>query len=126
MQLRTSFFAVLLMVPFVGSACAAETTLKAQTLCGWFQNPTPGNAWLQDRSAEWVIGIQGGHQAEGDWPEFRASQWVQTNRSHGYGCACIKGVVNDETREVVSIASARAQSLSVCRRDRSLKTPAAY
>lgn len=123
MNHRMSILAFLLVAQFTGAACAAEPALRTQTLCGWFQNPTPGNVWLQDRNAEWVIGIQGGHQAEGDWPEFTASEWVNTNRSYGYGCACIKGIVNNETHEVVSIVSARAQSLSVCRRDRALKQP---
>lgn len=104
---------------------AAETANKTKTLCGWFQNPTPGNAWLQDRNADWVVGAQGGHQAEGDWPEFSASKWVKTNRSYGYGCACIKGVVNDVTHEVISIAEARAKPLSVCRNDHAPKKPAA-
>ncbi|HTH95389.1 MAG TPA: DUF4087 domain-containing protein [Rhodocyclaceae bacterium] len=103
----------------------AGPEIQTQTLCGWFENPTPGNAWLRDRKAEWVVGIQGAHQAEGEWPEFRDSQWIKTNSSHGYGCACITGVVNPETHEVISITSARAQSLGVCRKDRALKKPAA-
>ena len=125
MKRRTSFLVFFSIALVVGSASAAESEPKTQTLCGWFQNPTPGNAWLQDRSAEWVVGIQGGHQAEGDWPEFEPSQWIKTNRSYGYGCACIKGVINSETREVISIFSARAQPLKVCRKDRALKQPAA-
>ena len=43
---------------------------RAGTRCGWFSNPTPANASLYDRDGEWVIGVQGGHQAEGDWPDF--------------------------------------------------------
>jgi len=31
-----------------------------ETRCGWFSNPTPANAWLWDREAEWIIGVQGG------------------------------------------------------------------
>jgi hypothetical protein len=66
MKRRTSVLAILFiaLIAVASSAVAAEP--KTQTLCGWFQNPTPGNAWLQDRSAEWVVGIQGGHQAEGE------------------------------------------------------------
>nr|WP_315463626.1 DUF4087 domain-containing protein [uncultured Rhodoferax sp.] len=119
--MRAFFFIVLV----VGSAAGAVAAPTTQTLCGWFHNPTLGNAWLQDRSAEWVVGIQGGHQAEGDWPEFKPSQWVKVNGSYGYGCACIKGVVNGETREVVHILSSRAQPLHACRKDRALPKPAA-
>jgi hypothetical protein len=125
MKLCTSFSTLLFVALLAGSTYATEAEIKTQTLCGWFQNPTPGNAWLQDRNAEWVVGIQGDHQAEGDWPEFSSSQWVKTNGSHGYGCACIKGVVNTSTREVISITSAQAQALGACRRDRALKKPAA-
>jgi hypothetical protein len=38
------------------TAYAAE-----ENRCGWFSNPTPGNAWLKDRDGEWTIGTQGNH-----------------------------------------------------------------
>jgi hypothetical protein len=70
MKLR-AFLAALVCAAQVGSsAYASDDALKTQTVCGWFENPTPGNASLQDRTGEWVIGIQGGHQDEGDWPEL--------------------------------------------------------
>jgi len=43
---------------------------KSETRCGWFSNSTPANASVHDREAEWIISVQGGYQAEGDWPEF--------------------------------------------------------
>jgi hypothetical protein len=89
--------------------------------CGWFSNPTPANASLYDREAEWIIGVQGGHQAEGDWPSFRPGQWVKTNGNYGHGCACLRVRVNPETHEVMEIESARARPLAVCRNDRSLR-----
>jgi hypothetical protein len=89
--------------------------------CGWFSNPTPGNASLFDRHGEWVIGVQGGHQANGDWPEFAPDQWVETNVHYGHGCACLKVTVNRSTHEVVEIKSARPLPLSTCRRDSSLR-----
>ncbi|HET7863945.1 MAG TPA: DUF4087 domain-containing protein, partial [Burkholderiaceae bacterium] len=46
--------------PAAGAA-AAQPALR----CGWFDNPTPGNATLVDRDGEWTIGLQGGHQASG-------------------------------------------------------------
>ncbi len=102
---------------------APPTFEKSEMRCGWFSNPTPANAWLADRDGEWIIGVQGGHQAEGDWPEFAPSQWVETNGSHGYGCACLKVRVNRSTRRVLKIESARARALSVCRRDPALREP---
>jgi hypothetical protein len=125
MNIHKTLIAALSVALLAGSAGAAEHPSGAQTRCGWFENPTPGNASLVDRDGEWIIGVQGGHQAEGDWPDFKPSQWVRTNNDYGYGCACIKGIANAKTHEIVSISSANARPLSVCRKDRSLKKPAA-
>jgi len=96
---------------------------RFETRCGWFINPTPGNAWLWDRNGEWIIGTQGGHQAEGDWPDFKPQQWVKTNGNYGYGCACLRVKVNPRTHEVLEIRSSYARSLAACRKDRALKKP---
>lgn len=98
--------------------------IQLETRCGWFDNPTPANVSLFDRDAEWIIGVQGGHQVEGDWdwPEFKPGQWVTTNAgSYGYGCVCLRLRVNKQTHQVLEIKSSSARPLSVCRRDRSLK-----
>jgi hypothetical protein len=94
---------------------------KFETRCGWFSNPTPANAWLHDRDAQWTIGIQGGYQAEGDWPEFGPKQWIETNVHYGYGCACLRLRVDRSTHRVIEIESAKARPLSACRSDRKLK-----
>ncbi|HYL98267.1 MAG TPA: DUF4087 domain-containing protein [Blastocatellia bacterium] len=95
-----------------------------ETRCGWFSNPTPGNASLYDKDGEWIIGVQGGHQAEGDWPVFKDREFVHTNgASYGYGCACLRVRVNHETKEVLEIKSAHARPLAACRRDPALKEP---
>ena len=99
----------------------APTVQQLETRCGWFSNPTPANASLFDRDDEWIIGVQGGHQAEGDWPEFGQGQWVETNGHYGHGCACLGVRANHETHEVVEIERARARPLAVCRRDPALK-----
>ena len=88
--------------------------------CGWFSNPTPANASLFDREGEWIIGVQGGHQAEGDWPSFSPKQWVETNGHYGYGCACLRVSVDRSEKQVVVIESAQARALSTCRRDPAL------
>ena len=103
------------------AAGVPEPFAAAETRCGWFSNPTPGNASLHDREAEWIIGVQGGHQAEGDWPEFGPKQWVETNVHYGYGCACLTVEVDRESNKVLRITSARARPLSACRRDKALK-----
>jgi len=91
-----------------------------ETRCGWFSNPTPANAWLQDRYGEWIIVTQGGHQAYGDCPNFISRQWVRTNGNYGYGCACMQVRVNKQTHEVLEIKSAHARPLAQCRRDPAL------
>ena len=94
---------------------------KFENRCGWFDNPTPANAWLEDKDGEWEIGIQGGYQAEGEWPDFSDDQWVKTNVNYGYGCACLKVTVDHKNRRVLKIASATAKPLSACRKDPALK-----
>ena len=104
--------------PRVGPSAA-----QFETRCGWFSNPTPANIWLYDRDGEWTIGVQGGHQAEGDWdwPQFKPGQWVETNVHYGYGCACVQLRADKETHNVLEVKSARARPLSVCRKDRALR-----
>jgi len=94
---------------------------KWEFRCGWFVNPTPANASLYDREREWIIGVQGGYQAKGDWPVFSPKQWIETNGHYGYGCACLRLRVNRATGEVIQIESSRPRPLSACRRDPKLK-----
>ncbi len=95
-----------------------------QTRCGWYSNPTPGNHWLTDADGEWIIGVQGGHQAVGDYPpEFGRSQWIATNGYYGYGCACLSVKVDKKERLILEIADGKARALSVCQNDPKLKNP---
>ena len=115
---------VLVLGMMVGTQ-AAESSDGVSLRCGWFDNPSPGNAWLHDRDGEWAISIQGQRQAEGRWPKFKDSQWVQTGSgSSGYGCACLKVQTNAESREILKILVAYSKPLSACRRDKTLKEPA--
>lgn len=107
----------------VSKPAVNETTAKFETRCGWFVNLTPGNAWLNDKDGEWIIGTQGGHQAEGDWPSFGRKQWIKTNGSYGYGCACMQVEVNRDTFEVLQIRKATARPLAACRKDPALSNP---
>ena len=104
------------------SASWAQGAIRNQTLCGWYENPTPANFYLTDKSGQWVIGLQGGHQAEGDLPEFKDSQWkaYDSSRGYGYGCACIQGRVNTSTREVLEINKSQVKAIAACRQDKSL------
>jgi len=92
-----------------------------ETRCGWFWNNTPANAELFDREGEWIIGVQGGYQAKGDWPPFTDKQWVETNGHYGYGCASLRCIVDRKTRHVIEIKSAKGLPLSACEEDKALK-----
>ena len=92
---------------------------RTETRCGWFSNPTPANAWLIDKDGVWTIGIQGGYQSEGDWPD--TGKWVETNVHYGYGCTCMRGRFDHRTRKVIETLSSKGRPLSACRKDTKLR-----
>jgi hypothetical protein len=81
--------------------------------------PPPTNWWLIDREATWEIGIQGGHQADGDMPDFGRA-WVETNGHYGYGCACVTMRADKVTHQVLVVRDAKALPLARCRADKTL------
>ena len=98
--------------------------LASETRCGWFSNPTPGNAWLDDSDGSWTVGVQGGFEAEGDWPDFKPSQWKITNGAdYGYGCACMTVTADKKEMHILKILKAWPKPLATCRKDRKLKEP---
>ena len=116
--------AILFLFSGIEYSGAAELAGKAEVRCGWFDNPTPGNASLIDRNGEWTISVQGEYEAKGQWPQFKDSHWVRTgNGSSGYGCVCMKVRSNAVSHKIVRILSAHAKPLSACRRDKTLKEP---
>ena len=120
MSKRLIFIGCLLLIGATFVSGRAEIG-RFETRCGWFSNPTPSNASLYDRQGEWIISVQGGYQAEGDWPDFGPKQWIETNVHYGYGCACMKVRVDRRTHRVIEIESAKPRPLSACRSDRKLK-----
>ncbi|MGI9056543.1 MAG: DUF4087 domain-containing protein [Pyrinomonadaceae bacterium] len=101
-----------------------DTDGKFENRCGWYSNPTPGNHWIEDKDGEWIIGVQGSDQAEGDYPpEFSDDQWIKTNGYYGYGCACLQVKVDRKDMRILEIATATAKPLSACRNDKALREP---
>lgn len=92
--------------------------------CGWFENPTPNNAWLIDRDRTWLIASQSGAApaVEGEWPSgFGKDQWVRSNTgSYGYGCVCMDVVIDPASGWITRIVDSQVQALAVCLEDRSL------
>lgn len=95
--------------------------LAAENRCGWFVNPTPANAWLNDAEGQWIISSQGSEGAEGEWPDI--SDWVVTNGSYGYGCACMKVTTDKAEQRILVIHSSRGLPLSKCEKDPALSKP---
>jgi len=113
--------ATMAMLPATPLMPVTQAAVVAETRCGWFQNPTPANAWLIDATGEWIIGIQGGYQADGDWPGFSDARWIKTNVHYGYGCACMKVTTTRAEKRILTILSATSKPLSTCRKDKALK-----
>lgn len=114
---------IVLLLAWAGAASADAGPPKGQLRCGWFQNPTPANAWLTDREGEWLIAAQGGHQARGDWPSFPPWRWVRTNGNYGHGCTCMRVLTDQSSFTVTKILSSSSRSLAVCRKDPALQEP---
>jgi hypothetical protein len=106
---------------------ATPVFAASENRCGWFENPTPANMWLDDRDGEWTVSVQGGYHASGvDVPDFgqAKNKWVVTNgSSYGYGCACIRGHFDRSAGRVIKIEKFVVKTLAACRADRSLNEP---
>jgi hypothetical protein len=104
---------------FASPSFAAD---KPALRCGWVNNETPGNYTLTDKDGEWIIGVQGGHQAEGDVANApNDNEQVNTNGSHGYWCACITATVDTKEKTVLKISSSKGEKLAACTHDKNLK-----
>jgi hypothetical protein len=119
MLARTSCIAALAIALVVINARA----LAVEQRCGWLSNPTPANWWLKDSDAEWTLSEQGGYQAAGidSLPDMTRRGWVSTNvGSYGYGCACLKVIVDPVRKRVTRLLAAEPLPLARCRGDRRL------
>jgi hypothetical protein len=103
----------------------AFPALAAETRCGWIQNPTPANWWLDDAQNTWTIMTQGsGDEPEGMdlIPDISEHDYVRTNGNYGYACACMS-VETDGRERITRILSFRQLPLAKCRNDKALKFP---
>lgn len=116
MRIRSLALGALFLIP--------ATAQAAEQRCGWLVNPTPANFTLIDKDGEWVIGTQGGHQADGDtpsWPD-NSKDWVAITpeRGYGHGCACLTVEVDAAKKEVTKIVASSVRPLTACRADKAL------
>ncbi|MDO9418759.1 DUF4087 domain-containing protein [Pararhizobium sp.] len=102
----------------------ATGAMAAETRCGWLDNSTAANWWLDDRDASWTIMTQGaGDEPEGmdNIPDISASnQYVKTNGNHGYTCACLSVDTDAAAKRITRIYSYRQLSISKCENDPSV------
>jgi uncharacterized protein YqjF (DUF2071 family) len=113
----------MMMLAILFAAAAADSPIERR--CGWLHNPTPANWWLVDRDGQWTLSTQGGPSAPG-WEDLggaRSSQWVETNGSYGYGCACASMRIDRRSGDVLEIRSISPRPLKACRADRRLPKP---
>lgn len=107
----------------------SEARAVSETRCGWFVNPTPGNFYLSDADGDWWFASQGSLEVGGwetlDWSEADfGADWVATNGSYGYGCACASGDYGTARGgEVWFIDRLRALPLRKCLADPALPPP---
>ena len=100
---------------------SAQQSKKFETRCGWLDNPTPSNYSLYDKDREWIISVQGGYQVENfEAPDFK-DQWIETNGSYGYGCACLQMTVDKKASRVLEVRKSIVKPLSACRKDKALE-----
>lgn len=118
---RASF--VYILITSFGTHAVAGTR---GSRCGWLQNPTPANWWLDDKDGSWTLSVMGDSPVPGfdDLPDMTSGDWVVTNAGgHGYGCACIDMDVDKGTGKALRLYSAKLLPLKRCKTDRSLPPP---
>ncbi|MEJ7622979.1 MAG: DUF4087 domain-containing protein [Pyrinomonadaceae bacterium] len=119
--MRAALAGAVLLLSLCVAVFDAAAQQKLEQRCGWFENPTPSNAWLIDRDGEWLISAQGGYQADGDWPNFPDRYWKKTNINYGHGCACMRVTASRADKRIIFIKSATARPLTACRKDKALR-----
>ncbi|NKN36292.1 DUF4087 domain-containing protein [Agrobacterium sp. a22-2] len=104
----------------------AGSVLAKETRCGWLQNPTPGNLWLDDSQGTWVLSTQGsdeealGMENIGD---FSTRDYVRTNGYYGYACACMDVETDAAAERITAVYSFRQLPLAKCTKDKALPAP---
>jgi len=115
-----------LSIAALGLMLLSAPTLAAETRCGWLQNPTPGNIWLDDSEGSWVLSTQGSQDEPlgmDNIPDFSERDFVRTNGYYGYACACMKVESDRATRQITAVYSFRQLPLSQCTKDKALPAP---
>jgi hypothetical protein len=117
------------MKPLLAAALltlALAPAQAAESRCGWLVNPTPGNWWLTDKDATWILatqGIEAPDEVMMNVPEFDENEYVATNGNYGYGCACLSVDVDVAGERIVNVYGGKTLPLSRCESDEALPPP---
>lgn len=100
----------------------APSSYANERRCGWLQNPTPANWWLVDRDGSWTISTQGGRSARGmdRIPDLSQGEYVETNGSYGYACACMDVAASPKAMRINTIYRVKQLPLRTCQQDPAL------
>ena len=114
----TTLLAALLALGTMSAAAGA-----AENRCGWLQNPTPANWWLEDGEGTWTMMTQGGGDEPDGFdriPDISAGDYVRTNGNYGYACACMKVETDASQGRILVIHSFRQLPIAQCANDTAL------
>lgn len=121
------------ILPVALALSGATPLLAKENRCGWVQNPTPGNYWLDDGEGSWIMTTQGSDiEPLGieNLPDFTTGDFVQTNGYYGYACGCIQAETERSSDfgdsfvgRISAIYSVKQLPISQCRADKALPSP---
>ncbi|HEX2147723.1 MAG TPA: DUF4087 domain-containing protein [Pseudorhizobium sp.] len=109
-------------------ACLLLPSLSqaAEMRCGWLDNPTPRNWWLEDGQTTWTIMTQDPDRPDGPEgmeliPDLTEGEFVEVNGpSYGYACVCMS-VETDNDERITKILSVKQLKIAQCNNDKALQ-----
>jgi hypothetical protein len=122
-----------LIICFALTLAGTSALSAKENRCGWIQNPTPGNYWLDDGEGSWILMTQGSEiepLGMENMPDFTTGEFVKTNGYYGYACGCIEaetersGDFGDSfLGRISAIYAVKQLPISQCRADKALPSP---
>lgn len=122
-------FLALALGALAPAGAAPRDAGSSERRCGWYGNPTPGNAFLVDADGTWAISSQmqaNGPNAHG-LDRLSALDDAERTRvghgSHGDACVCLQARLRPSDMRIVDIESVTPLPLRTCRADAALPPP---
>ncbi|WP_022953721.1 DUF4087 domain-containing protein [Leucothrix mucor] len=101
------------------------TVMASEYRCGWLENPTADNFWLNDKDGNWTITSQDGYSVGADsidkLPEVNDDEYVKTNGYYGYSCGCLSVTTDQNLKRIISVdTKGKQELLKTCLENRDL------